>query len=63
MAEDVLVAEDKYDGKYVALRSFTDREVVASGSDPVAVMNAAKDRGAANPVLFFVPKRDMTFVY
>ena len=63
MAEHILVAEDKYDGKYVALRSFTDSEVLASGDDPIKVMKAAKEQGAASPVLFYVPERDMTFVY
>lgn len=63
MTEHVLVAEDKYDGKYVALRSFADGEVVASGDDPVKVMEAAREQGVASPVLFFVPEHDMTFVY
>lgn len=63
MTQHVLVAEDKYEGKYVALRSFTDGEVVSSGDDPVRVMQAAREQGVASAVLFFVPARDVTFVY
>ena len=63
MAEHVLVTEDKYDGQYVALRSFADNEVVAAGDDPVEVMKSARAGGVDDPVLFFVPKHGMTLVY
>jgi len=63
MTEHVLVTDDKYDGKFVALRSLVDREVVASGDDPVEVMDAAKRQGVESPVVFHVPDDDMTFVY
>ena len=65
MAEQVLVADDddKYDGKYVALRSLTDHEVAAWGDDPVEVMGTAKDQGIASPVVVFIPERDVTFIY
>ncbi len=59
----VLVSEEGYEGKYVALRSVSDRTVVASGDDPEAVMQKARARGAAQPVLFFVPSHDITLVY
>ncbi len=63
MAEHVLVASDRYDGKYVALRSFEDNEVIAFGESPAEVLEAARACGADDPVLFFVPEHEMTFVY
>ncbi len=59
----VLIAEEGYEGKYVALRSISDRTVVASGDDPEAVMQEARERGVAHPVIFFVPSHDITLVY
>jgi hypothetical protein len=59
----VLIGEEGYEGKYVALRSVADRTVVASGDDPETVMQEARERGADHPVLFFVPGHDITLVY
>jgi hypothetical protein len=59
----VLVSEEGYEGKCVALRSVADRTVVASGDDPETVMQEARARGAPHPVLFFVPSHDITLVY
>jgi|WetSurMetagenome_2_1015567.scaffolds.fasta_scaffold1127154_1 hypothetical protein len=59
----VLIPEEGYEGKGVALRSISDRTVVASGDDPETVMQMARDRGASNPVIFFVPNHDITMVY
>ena len=59
----VLISEEGYEGKYVALRSISDRTVIASGNDPEAVMKAARAEGADNPVIFFVPSHDITLVY
>jgi hypothetical protein len=61
--KQVLISEEGYEGKYVALRSVSDRTVVASGDDPETVMQEARERGAAQPVLFFVPSHDITLVY
>jgi hypothetical protein len=62
-SNQVLVAGKGYEGKYVALRSVIDRTVIASGEDPEAVMREAQERGAVNPVIFFVPSHDVTLVY
>ena len=63
MEEVVLVSDEKYEGKYVALRSFINKEVVAFGDDPTNVMKTARGKGVQNPVLFFVPEHDMTLIY
>ena len=52
----VLVTEQKYEGKYVALRSFTDNTIVAYGKRPHKVINKAVQKGVAEPVIVFVPK-------
>lgn len=63
MSSMVLVANKKYEGKYVALESFTKNRVVASGLDPVKVMSAATKAGAKEPVIVFVPKENMSYIY
>ncbi|HBR17112.1 MAG: hypothetical protein A3G39_04230 [Deltaproteobacteria bacterium RIFCSPLOWO2_12_FULL_43_16] len=54
---------EKYGGKYVATRSFTNSDVVASGDDMVKVYNEAKDKGIDDPVVFYVPEKDMVYIY
>ena len=61
--EQVLITEEGYEGKYVALRSFLDRVVVASGDNPKIVMEQARQKGCTEPVMFFVPERDISLVY
>ncbi len=63
MSNKVLIAEKGYEGKYVALRSMSDRTVIASGDKPEAVMEQAQKQGVADPVIFFVPSHDITQVY
>jgi len=59
----VLITEEGYEGKYVALRSMSDRTVVASGDDPETVMREAREQGVTDPVIFFVPSHDIALVY
>lgn len=58
-----LVDNEEYQGKYVALRSFSDNTVLSSGDKPEKVMDAARETGAEEPVIIYVPKRDMTYIY
>jgi hypothetical protein len=53
----------KYSGKYVATRSFKDKNVLCAGTDPVKVIQEAKKRGAQDPVLVYVPKKGMIHIY
>ena len=48
---------EKYSGEYVALRSFTDREVISHGGNPVEVLSEARKLGVDEPVVFLFPKR------
>ena len=63
MSSVTLVADKKYEGKYVALESFTNKRVVASGNNPVRVLNAATKKGFTESVIVFVPKENMTYIY
>ncbi len=64
MADVVLINDaEKYGGQYVATRTFQDKTVLASGSDPAKVYNYAKRKGADDPVVFYVPKKDVVQIY
>ncbi len=43
--------------------AYRNREVLAFGDDPVEVMSRARESGVTEPVIVFIPERDMTFVY
>jgi hypothetical protein len=64
MAPQALVKNSKkYGGQYVATRSFTDRNVVTSGPDLVAVHKEAVKKGIKEPVVFYVPKKGAVHIY
>ncbi|MFQ5442694.1 MAG: DUF5678 domain-containing protein, partial [Thermodesulfobacteriota bacterium] len=57
MIPNVLINNPElYDGKYVATRSFLDKDVVCFGDDPVEVYNRAMETGVEDPVVFYVPE-------
>ena len=59
----VLVTDKKYNGKYVAMQSFNDKTVVASGKDPAKVMASAIKKGMVAPVLVYIPEENQVSVY
>ena len=61
--EKVLIVEEGYEGKYVALRSAVDRRVIASGDKPEVVMEKARQAGCSEPVIFYVPEHSISLVY
>lgn len=64
MPVSILVKDGKrYGGKYVATRSFKDKNVISAGSDPVKVIQEAKDKGAKDPVLIYIPIKGMIHIY
>lgn len=52
--ERVLLQKKKFVGQYVALRSASDKKVVAKGSDPLTVRKLAAKEGVDEPLIFFV---------
>ncbi len=63
MKNTILKGDSKrYSGKYVAVRSFKNNEVLCTGRNPSRVLNCAKKQ-ARNPVIFYVPKKDVVHIY
>lgn len=44
----------KYAGKWVALRSFRGKKIIASGKAPSIVIEKARKKGIKDPVVFFI---------
>jgi hypothetical protein len=64
MSCQTLVSNKKYAGKYVALKSFVENKVIASGKNPSEVIKRANKKGIKDPVLIFVPQnRNSTFIF
>ncbi len=59
----VLVADKRYQGKYVAYDPRKGKEVVAFGDDVGDVINNAREKGVGEPAIVFVPKDDTAYVY
>ena len=54
---------EKYIGKFVATRSFDAIDVVSYGKDAKKVHDEAKRKGVKSPVVFFVPRKNMTHLF
>ncbi len=63
MEESVLVKEQRYRGRYVAVDSFSKGKVVASGKDPAVVARKAEKKDVKSPVVIFVPGENLTHIY
>lgn len=50
--------DKKYFGKYIAMPSFAERKVVASGKNPKEVIARAVQKGFPHPVLMFMPEKN-----
>jgi hypothetical protein len=61
--EQTLIKERKYNGRYVALKDFDDHVVIADGTDPKEVYELAVKKGCPDPVLLYVPVKDMVQIY
>jgi len=53
----------KYQGKYVATATFNECKVLSSGKDPAQVRQKAIDKGIKSPVVVYVPKSTMTYIF
>lgn len=60
---NTLIKDEKYNGKYVAVKDFTDQTIIADGKSPNEVFENAIKKGVNNPVIFFVPTRGMVQIY
>ena len=61
--EQVLIKENKYNGRYVAIKDFGDSTVIADGNDPKEAYDKAIKQGYPNPVIVFIPAKDTVQIY
>jgi hypothetical protein len=61
--ERVLVTTDEFNGRYVAMKSVDDNTIVGVGEDPGKALREAEAKGFKNPVLLYVPERDVVHIY
>ncbi len=53
----------QYRGQYVTTKSFQDKEVITHGKDPVKVIEEAKKKGIKEPVIIYVPEKEVAHLY
>lgn len=63
MMEKILINTDQFNGQYVAMRSFDDNTVVGVGDNPEKAINDAKEKGVKDPVLLYIPEKDIVHIY
>jgi len=61
--EKVLVNSDQYNGRYVAMRSFDDHTIIGVGEDPETAIKEALSKGFDNPVLLYIPEKEIVHIY
>jgi hypothetical protein len=61
--EKVLVNSDQYNGRYVAMKSFDDHTVIGVGEDPETAIKEALSKGFDNPVLLYIPEKEIVHIY
>ena len=61
--KNVLVNESKYTGRYVAVKDFQDDTVISDAETPQEAYEKALERGFGDPVILFVPYKNMVQIY
>lgn len=61
--EKTLIATDEFNGRYVAMKSFEDNTIVGVGDDPFQALKDAEAKGFGNPVLLYIPEKDIVHIY
>ena len=61
--ENTLIKDERLSGRFVALKSFDDKTVIADGKNPKEVLEKSIKNGYKNPVILFVPVKDMVQIY
>lgn len=56
----ILITDEKYDGKYVALKNQDDPTIVGAGKNPEEALIDAKKKGFLKPYLIYVPAKVMS---
>ena len=58
-----LIKDNRYNGKYVAIKDFNDATVIGEGATPQEAYEKASKKGFAHPVITFIPIKDMVQIY
>ena len=61
--DNVLVRDEKYNGRYVALKNFDDSTIVSDGKDPKEAFENAIKKGIIEPVILYIPVKGMVQIY
>ncbi|MFH1825678.1 MAG: DUF5678 domain-containing protein [bacterium] len=61
--DQVLIKDKRYSGQYVVIKDFNDPTIIASGDDPEMIYEEAVGKGHREPVIVFVPDKDMVQIY
>jgi hypothetical protein len=61
--EKILVTTEEYNGRYVAMKSFDDNTIVGVGDNPEQALKEAESKGFKNPVLLYIPEKDIVHIY
>lgn len=58
-----LLKSNDFNGRYVAMKDFSDYTVIADGATPQEAYEKASKKGCKNPVVTFVPTKGMVQIY
>lgn len=58
----MLVTTDEFNGRYVVMKSFEDNTIVGVGDDPEKDLKDAEAKGIKNPVLLYIPEKDIIHI-
>ena len=58
-----LLKDEKFEGRFVAIKNFDDANVIADGKNPDEVYNKAFKKGVIDPVVFYVPLKGMAHLH
>ena len=61
--EKILVTADEFNGRYVAMKSVDDNTIVGVGDDPENALREAEEKGFRNPILLYIPEKDLVHIY
>lgn len=61
--EKILVTTDEFNGRYAAMKSVDDNTIVGVGEDPEKALKDAEARGFKNPVLVYIPEKELVHIY
>ncbi|MDD5672769.1 MAG: DUF5678 domain-containing protein [Chitinivibrionales bacterium] len=58
-----LLQTDKFNGRYVAMKSPKDHTVIAAGDTPSEALENARKQGVENATLVYVPVEESVHIY